>query len=394
MILFQNCSSNVEVRIAKNNVYFRLTKPSFLDSTFDLFNNKFLLNGLGSTDAYFHSVRMQYILNIPHKITFRYIKGFDSGTFQKVDLIKVRFNLFQIDFYYSNFDFYLNRSLIRSCGNIDPDNVPKYVFYSISNLVDLVIRFIDCEYKTKICPLLFLNMYIYSIEFNGIQNTFYKTNFPRFLPISNSSFYKSYNFSIFSLHLVNMQNIELNSAILNDFLFYRLNELKLYGDIVSIEKGLFKPFKNLKNTEIDITSTRKLFHRGIDWVFDFNADTNVDIYNLFPFEGSYKLCVLFLINLSRNELTTVSNLDFNFIDYFPNEDFCLYAQFPFWQLILMKFISLKFKEKDYSCTFVWFNQHFHIFGNFCHEKSTLLYEHIHFPLADKKIIDKCNFQQR
>ena len=43
MELLKNCYSNEDISSALSHVYFRLSKASFLDSTFDLFNKNFLL---------------------------------------------------------------------------------------------------------------------------------------------------------------------------------------------------------------------------------------------------------------------------------------------------------------------------------------------------------------
>ena len=412
MELLKKCYSNEDISSALSHVYFWLSKNSFLDSTFDLFNRNFFFEYpiLSTTaDSFYYTSFYQKIENIGRIITFRYIKGFDSGIFKPINFSKfsVNFGLIflQLDFYYSNFDFYLNRSLIRSCDDLDHQNIPKYVFYSISSDFSIFIRFINCEYKTKICPLLFLNMNIYLIEFNGIQNTFYKTNFPRFFPILNSSFKLKFNYHdsrysidswIRSLNFINMKNIELNSVILNENLFFGIDELRLYGDIISIEKGLFKSFKYLKSIELDILSIRKLFHHGIDWVFDLNEDVNVDIHNISSFNDSF-ICVNIYINSISNDRWTTPSLDFNFIDYFPNEDFCLYAQFPFQQLILMNFYGVELKGKDYSCTYLWFYQHIKIFGNFCTLSffnmmiSSSIYS---IPEVDQKKLDNCKFKEK
>ena len=190
-----------------------------------------------------------------------------------------------------------------------------------------------------------------------------------------------------------MQKIELNSIILNEFVFYGIEELSLYGDIVSIEKGLFKSFVNLNAIELDILTARKLFHSGIDWVFDLNEDVNVDINNNSSFNDSY-WCIILNINSISNDKRTISNLDFTINDYFPNEDFCLYAQFPFQRLILVNFIGFEFKGKDYSCTYLWFYQHLLLYNKFYNWEYMFLTKKARIPKVDKKTIDKCNFIQR
>ena len=403
MELIQNCASNnIEVRYALNNVYFRLSKASILDISFDLFNNKLFFNSseiYRFSDNIVYTPHLQYNNNIGRKITFRYIKGFDSGIFKRLNFSIFDFDIyFEMDFYFSNFDFYLNKSLIRSCDGINLKNIPKYVFFTIPFEIALIIKFIDCEYKIKICPLLLLNMNVYSMEFNGIQNTFYKSNFPRFFPISNFTYDSRYidgNMGPRYISLINMQNIELNSIILNEYLFSRVQELRLYGDIVSIEKGLFKSFIDLVSLELDILSARKLFHRGIDWLFDLNLGFNegVDINNISTIDNSSRFFLL-NINSISNDLRTISSLDFDLMDYFPNEDFCLYDRFPFQKLIIINFYPFELKGKDYSCTYLWFYQHVEKVYDLYDWPGLSLTTQIHKPEVDKKKIDKCNFKQR
>jgi hypothetical protein len=226
-------------------------------------------------------------------------------------------------FYYSNLDFYLNRSVIdRSCEDIkNIEEIPEYIFKSFLPCDGCLndFTFYNCEYKTKICPL-YLNAYSRStsLRFIGIQNTFYKSNFPRFQKILNFSFNSSNDSNmIVLLDLMNMQNIELNSDILNEFLFSRIEFLRLFGDIVSIEKGLLKSFKRLKSIHIDLLSILKLMHNGIDWIFDLNSHINVDIQNVSLTSGFDESICVNLIIYSLNE--QVKNLEVNFNKNFPDE---------------------------------------------------------------------------
>ena len=223
MKLIGNCSSNnPEVKEALLNVYFKLSKKSILDGSFDLLNNELFLTIYQNKP--FDDIRGNFGSYMHDRLTFRYVKGFEIGNF------KTRRSSVRMDFYYSNFDFYLNGSLIRSCGDQETFLQYEYAFYSFLPLCFPCyshFKFINCEY--------------------GIQNTFYKSNFPRFQPISNPSLNENtYKIFFVSLELVNMQNIELNSVILNDYLFSNLRSIRLFGDIVSIEKGLFKSFKEYR----------------------------------------------------------------------------------------------------------------------------------------------------
>ena len=394
----RNCASNnPEVKAALNNVYFQLSKPSILDGTFDLLNNKLFLtsdndHNLIEPDTFENEIYMH------DRITFRYLKGLDVGAF------KYRNNSIRMDFHYSNFDFYLNKSLIRTCDNLENLHQNEYIFNSFWPLCFICqndIRFYNCEYKNKICPLnLGFNMAFNKrshLKFFGIQNTFYKSNFPRFQPISNHSLFEF--ISIIALDFNNMQNIELNSVILNEFLFSNIIQLRLFGDIVSIEKGLFKLFKKLQFIELDILSTRKLMHHiGIDWIFDLNSDTNVDINVDFNSNASLEIyfdearCVQLLIFSLYEQ--GVNNAFINYYDYMPDEDFCLYTKIPIKQLILIEFLNIDTNdEKYYSCTFLWILRNLRILFNFCKSQIGFTLEYINSCLNTIKFYE-CNFEER
>ena len=385
MDLISNCYYNSsEVRDAINNVYFQLSKPSILDGSFDLLNND---NFLSSNES---RIMNNDDDNLYTKLTFRYVKGFEVGLFN------YRNNTIRIDFYYSNLDFYINQSLIRSCEDIENlSEYPKYIFDSLSASYDNCyneFRFYNCEYKTKICPLIIgrnmaLNKFAY-LKFIGIQNTFHKSNFPRFQPISNSS--SNDNITFLSLKLLNMQNIELNSDILNEYLFSKIIVLGLFGDIVSIQKGLLKSFKGLNHIEIDPLSIRKLMHHGIDWIFDLNSDINVDIYNhsLASDIIEVEICVNIDITSSHDQGVDIGKLNYN--DIFPDEDFCLYARIPIQQLIFIYFKTYGIEEKDYSCTSLWILRNMRISFDFCN----WLREYDLPTIDNSTKFDECNFNKR
>ena len=115
-----------------------------------------ILQGVIQKPKYTNANDYEGKADIKNKITFRYLKGFDIGQF------KQRKAPIRMDFYYSNFDFYLNRSLIRSCEDIDKlDDIPPYVFTAFwvpdkNDTALNVVRFYNCEYKTPICPLIII----------------------------------------------------------------------------------------------------------------------------------------------------------------------------------------------------------------------------------------------
>ena len=376
MDLIRNCSSNnPQVKEAVNNIYFQLSKWSIINDSFDLLNNELFLTSLNldtKTEAETASF-VENMANIRNKMSFRYVKGFEVGKFKHRN-ISIR-----LDFYYSKFDFYYNKSLVRSDDdliNFDENSEnSKYLFNAFNmlnpekdNLTLIDVRFYNCEYKNEINPLNVFILQINCLRFYAIQNTYYKRNFPRFQPMSRIDLNISeeeFRSSIFYLDFVNMQNIELNSFILNEFLFSNIVSLRLFGDIVSIKKGLFKSFKDLKIIYLDIFSTRKLMNRGIDWLFDFNSGINVDVNNSSMAKYyNENDCVKIIVN-SYYEKGIVEIVEFNSYEHFPDEDFCLYTKFPFNQLVLM--LLGDFRSYYHSCTFLWFVQNNKLVSHFCQD---------------------------
>lgn len=143
----RNCSfNNPEVKEALHNVYFQLSKKSILDGSFDLLNNGLFL-GTDKNQIDYSIVGVEVYMH--DRLTFRYVKGFDIGKFNQ------RNSSIRMDFYYSNFDFYSNRSLIRSCEHIGNFTQFEYVFHSFfpsCNYCYNDFNFYNCEYKTIICP--------------------------------------------------------------------------------------------------------------------------------------------------------------------------------------------------------------------------------------------------
>ena len=396
----RNCSFNnpeVKEKEALHNVYFQLSKKSILGGSFDILNNNLFFttveneidNSIIDSEVYMHD-----------RLTFRYVKGFDIGKFNQ------RNSSIRMDFYYSNFDFYSNRSLIRSCEHIGNFTQFKYVFHSFfpsCNYCYNDFRFYNCEYKRIICPFYIAWSMAYKkktyLTFDGIQNTFFKSNFPRFQPILN---YSSFNVSntktylFHSLELIHMQNIELNSLILNEFLFSNLRLLKLFGDIVSIEKGLFKSFRKLIHIHIDMLSFRKIMHREIDWIFDLNSGIDVNIYNkslAYDTINSKNInCIGLYIYYPLYDQKIQSAI-LNYNDDFPDEDFCLYAKIPIQQLIFIDFIETTIKEKDISCIYLWSFRYQQILFDFCQKYGVLDLFIINYMLKTTKF-DKCNFNKR
>jgi hypothetical protein len=142
---------------------------------------------------------------------------------------------------------------------------PKSLFQIASKPIR--IEAVDIRYnkfpKNPICPLIFKNAKITTI-FNYYQiNTFYKRNYLKFSQINNDDI----NCSIETLWTYDNENIDIDStSFLNKYIFHKVKKLALWGEINSIEKDTFKPFKDLKSIYLDIIFFGKLSRKGTEWI--------------------------------------------------------------------------------------------------------------------------------
>lgn len=345
-----------------SKIYFRLNRPHILERSLDLLSiSKFSIATFNST-----------------KILISDVYGFDVGP-PKITLYDLNREI-EMEFYFVDFKFYLNQILIDSCNGLNASF--ETVFQSFRSSI-FKLGFYDVRYPTKICPLLFNKNSILSIDFNSVINTFYKVNVLKFYRLENSSI-KS---MIQKLSIYDMEKIDIDSSLLNDRVFENIKSLTIGGEVISIELGLFKSFKSLTSIFFQAHYIRRLFHRGIDWIQDLNCDLSVDLTTAnksLNLSDKYITLNLVINMKSKNYnpvlLVTSSEL-------FPNEDFCLYENFPFRQLVILFFTKLNINN---SCTYKWLTQYYYYYRLFLSDSR------INSNLSNiwPKLIEECNFKQR
>lgn len=116
----------------------------------------------------------------------------------------------------------------------------------------------------------------------------------------------------------------------------------------------------LNHLYVDSCATRRFFQKnGIKWTRSINPETNVDLSQPqdklldIPLTKPNKSRTYFLI-----EVLTFLTLTVN--EVFPDEDFCLYNDFPFEQLVIVSFYmdnlqleNIKNNKTKISCTYAW-----------------------------------------
>ena len=243
------------------------------------------------------------------------------------------------------FDFYRKGKLITtqdcSSGNFDS----KTNFFGELKALFLLS---NTFYNNPICPYVFMNTKLQQLLLNEISNSLLFRNRVVFLKINKT---KDFDMNIKDLKffILSMYSEIITLTNLNPFVFKTLNYLLINGNLEYIEENLFENFNEIRYISIKSDSLMNFFHRGTKWINSINRNLNVSLVNQFQF---------------RNNVHKLVSIEFEVMDWFlfnqyykfPNEDICLFSNFPHSQLVLplLIFSPLKFNtEEECSCSVIW-----------------------------------------
>lgn len=318
------------------NLYFRLKRPHIIDSKLDL--------KMYEKISYLN--RFQAMV-----MSFRFVKGFDIDSFQ----INTQL-FFDLLVYDSNFAFYSNGSRIKSCEKISHSVFS--IFQSTPRLA-ISATFVRTRFKHEICPLVFRNSNICYLEFSPIIDTYYKTNVLRFTPgwtaFTNDS---DLNTGIVGLNLKNIFNVQIDDTLLDPYVFKNLKVLFLDGYVRFISHEMFVLLRKIKKLHLNSVYYKRLAHKGIAWVHGLNCDlesSSDDTSQMYNASNSNDF-VFVNVYVTVSPEYSQKNQDFNLKTMFPDEDFCIYKDFPFNKsIVFLKHIV--FEERIATCTYAWLIQY-------------------------------------
>ena len=222
----------------------------------------------------------------------------------------------------------------------------------------------SCQFKWPLCPLVFNDSNAQRLYLVNMAETFYKHNI---LTFTNDTFdyFKS---SIKYLQLTKVEGININTRLLNPSVFQSLIHLNVFGSVNSIDIELFPRLSNLRNIAIQAAHFRKTMHNtGIGWIKNINTHLDINLSDI----NITSLAEQLNINYFDIKLIYVLYerylIDEPLSDVFPDEDFCLYWDFPFQQLVvLMQLCSSDLIEQlidsNFTCTFLWIVQYIDIYN--------------------------------
>jgi hypothetical protein len=326
------------------------------------------------------------------------LKGFDIEMLKNLNSSETSPDL---SIYLANcpLDFYHKRRRINSCQDIIDSNLTDiesiFQIKTGYNGFPSAFRLQNVEYKRSICPLIFSNSQIKLFRLEGLVDTFYKKNV---LSFSNDAF-KNLISEIKNLEILKAQNIKLDLNLFHASVFKFTEDINIAnGWLNSINENAFKGLDNLKYIRIGSSVFRKINHKqGINWIRQINQGVDLNVSRLIPLNFRSFKCIE--IPESGFELKSVLGL--------PEEDFCIYTDFPFNQMVIVYKLLVSYgKPKgknasydDFTCTYLWLVQHtvnYYIYFKSIKTNRDLLFENFQRILNSKafKSISKCNFTER
>lgn len=258
----------------------------------------------------------------------------------------------RLEFINTRLSFYIDGMRTSSCQDFNKSNLlnPRSLFQIRPDYgVDQVI-FVNGDFKDVLCPLVFKNAKISDLFIIGMFNLFFKKNVLTFSKIPQNSTYL--NSAIYSITMFRTQQIDLDLNFLNPDVFRELNSIYAYSHINSIYKDLFLYIRNVDYLQIEAQYARRMMHNGVEWMNNINNDIKVNLSNLDEVVSHFEERKYVKIRFFRDQTV---------YEVFPDEDFCLYKDFPFDQLVMIVQYFENEEKFEFTCTFLWLIRYYSTF---------------------------------
>ena len=332
-------------------------------------------------------------------LQFQFFKGFELNLFDDMDTnFDIENILIAFMFFGNVFDFYWKEKKITSCQEImDATNStnPRSIFQMVTKIYLNYANIHLTEPKSRICPLAFKNYMTKMLNIYG-ENSFYSQ---KILSFSNETF-QELNTTIIELYL-EINNIDLDCNILHPDVFKKLNKLHITGKFNKIQPDLFITLNRVEHIFVNNIYFRSLMHRnGIEWIKNYNKDVTYDIENL-TWQSFYDIKYIVFGCFNRLESPPLKKI-------FPEEDFCLYKDFPVNKLVLIieyceeklereleNTENWKDREEKITCTYLWITRWYNVLintftpGGYIYSIMSML---MNSTSNYNKSIADCNFQ--
>ena len=283
-------------------------------------------------------------------LIFQSVKGFNQ-IFNKPP-INAYLSSYYIQFYNTYFNFLTNSTVSlteKTCllNNFNKKNTGY--FGSMEN-----VMFTDTTvFSNQVCPYVFMNTHLKSINFEGISNSFLYKNQLQFINANDSNDI-DLNIQYLELAIFGFYYEHLTKKNMNKLVFSKAKTLVVHGIVYDIQTDLFASFKNIRYIVLKLNNLKNFLQSGTKWVNYLNADINVNHSRLIKSNWILNRVVLI-------EMLTLEKIFRNDYDY-PNEDICIFKEFPHNQLVY-PVIQLEQSNHTCSCTVIWLIQYSKVYLN-------------------------------
>lgn len=181
--------------------------------------------------------------------------------------------------------------------------------------------------------------------------------------------------------------LTLDKRLVDVDIFANTSRFTFDGVIVSIESDLFSSFKNLKELVFNYKFLREcILRQGLEWMTGINRDVHVDMNNSTAVQMSYER----IVRINFGVFSMAGFRDNPKVDFFYDEDFCVFKDFPFHQLIVF---VLGYGKRQLSCTSLWLIRYYSMFGKNAETFTVFPYTNQTLELI-KTQAPKCGFKKR
>ena len=325
-------------------------------------------------------------------LTFELFNGFEINLFDKVSFTKS--NDVEINCIYCTFDFYLGDKLLKTCQDfIEATNStnPRSIFqlFMFTTIYKKLINLYLTETNVKICPLVFKDVQIYRIRIFG-ENSFLSKRLLTFSPEK----YENLSATIENIDII-FDNVDLDFNFLHPSVFKNLKKIVILNKVNRIHPELFHVLNNVSFIFLTLEFMRNLMHNnGIEWIKNINKNIYCDLNNrseIIEYARSRK--VKFIYHDPENR-----PLSPMIRDVFPDQDFCLYKDFPINQLVVLHkthqtLMELNQPRRDMGCVYLWITRSYKSFLGIYNNETNIMFKSV-LESDEYKSISKCSFDEK
>ena len=335
-VIIKNFNSLNELNFNCSGVFLKTSVLIFIPNSYTLMDNTFNLVNL------LYSIKFTDV----SLITFFRLKGLNFAKYKK---IYKYLGLNEISLQFSQFQFYLNESLLDEslCKSANFNDTRIDFFGSVTALLADSNNY----YSRSTCPYAFMNTKLKRLTLSQISNSLILKNQLKFIEINQKSDFDLNNQEFYYLN-IGFAYEKVTLDILNRYVFKYIKRLVVCGIIYDIQTDLFSHFKSLKFLALILDNFKQLLENNNNWLKYLNSDVKVNLTDLN--EVNKNLNKMFTLQIIQKNSEAGSFTAFSKSYKYPDEDFCLFKEFPHENLVYPFLLSGALPEC--TCTIFWLIQ--------------------------------------